>query len=316
MYLVAVFEAYGGGADFMVLNNIIQYASTELWTVLMAKADGARSDYLQHAEELAHFAQAWELEPEKQKKLGQGVVNHVGEHRREPRRCRECGEVGHLRAACPAILRAKGRNPRGTLVDFHQRLGHLNYDTVERLGKHAKNRQSGKDTGDHSPIHRMGGTNDAVAKQFEQFLVFFEKRFNCRIHVLRTGSGGEYQNVDLFCKKTGVVCQRSEVNNPASNGKAERMHRTIMNMARCMVFACGMPLSFWGGAVQYAAYILNRSPTNSNPGRASPVKVLTKDTPSLGEIFVFGSPCTVYREPKNKTFSHRALHGMIVGIGE
>eukprot|EP00644_Phytophthora_capsici_P018852 jgi/Phyca11/132500/e_gw1.174.10.1 len=80
----------------------------------------------------------------------------------------------------------------------------------------------------------LARTKDAPAKQFEHFLAFFEKRFDCRIHVLRTDSGGEYQNVDLFGKKTGVARQRSEANNQASNGKAERMHRTIMNMASAL----------------------------------------------------------------------------------
>ncbi|GMF45370.1 unnamed protein product [Phytophthora fragariaefolia] len=155
-----------------------------------------------------------------------------------------------------------------------------------------------------------------AAKKFEHFLVFFEKEFNCKVRVLRTDSGREYENVDLFCKTTGVARQRSEANNQASNGKAERMHRTVMNMARCMVFACGLPLSFWGDAVQYAAYILNRAPTNANPGRASPLKILTKQTPQLGKIVVFGSPCTIYRDPSNKTFSQRAQQGMIIGIGE
>ena len=114
------------------------------------------------------------------------------------------------------------------------------------------------------------------------------------MHVLRTDSGGEYQNVDLFCKKSGVARQRSEARNQASNGKDERMHRIIMNMARCMIFASGLPLNFWGDAVEYAAYILNRAPTNSNAERMSPMKVLTDQTPSLGEIVVFGSPgkCT------------------------
>ncbi|KAE9098045.1 hypothetical protein PF006_g23440 [Phytophthora fragariae] len=94
------------------------------------------------------------------------------------------------------------------------------------------------------------------------------------------------------------------------------MHRTIMNMARCMIFACGLPLRFWGDAVQYAAYILNRAPTNSNPGRASPLKVLTGKSPPLGEIVVFGSPCTVYRDPRKKNFAQRAQTAMIVGVGE
>ncbi|KAE9209404.1 hypothetical protein PF004_g16480 [Phytophthora fragariae] len=66
------------------------------------------------------------------------------------------------------------------LLDFHKRLAHLNYDSVERLakepssgihqtdhkrvnsltcteGKKAKNRRSKKDTGTHSPIDWVGG---------------------------------------------------------------------------------------------------------------------------------------------------------------
>lgn len=44
----------------------------------------------------------------------------------------------------------------------------------------------------------LAKTKDAAAKQLEHFLAFFKKRFDCRINVLRTDSGGEYQNVDLF----------------------------------------------------------------------------------------------------------------------
>ncbi|KAE8913543.1 hypothetical protein PF003_g2706 [Phytophthora fragariae] len=89
-----------------------------------------------------------------------------------------------------------------------------------------------------------------------------------------------------------------------------------MNMARCMIFACGLPLRFCGDAVQYAAYILNRAPTNGNPGRASPLKVLTKQTPQLGKIVVFGSLYTVHRDPSNKNSSQRAQQSMIEGVGE
>ncbi|ETO84786.1 hypothetical protein F444_01317, partial [Phytophthora nicotianae P1976] len=111
MYLVAVSEASGGGCDYLVLNNIVQYASTDLRTVLMAKVDSSRTDHLQQAEELAHFAQSWELEPAKHRNLGKEVVAAVGE---ETRRCHECNKVGHLRAACPK--RGRGRNGGPNLV--------------------------------------------------------------------------------------------------------------------------------------------------------------------------------------------------------
>jgi hypothetical protein len=63
-----------------------------------------------------------------------------------------------------------------------------------------------------------------AAKKFEHFLSWFERRFDCRIQVLRTDGGLEYKNVDLFCEKTGVARQLTEPNSPGSNEKTERMH--------------------------------------------------------------------------------------------
>ena len=160
-------------------------------------------------------------------------------------------------------------------------------------GKRCKNNQSKKDTGRNAPIHKLGGVigsdikgpmtpkdrrgnryminfNDystnyvrvfvaknkvEATKNFEHFLIYFEMRFNCRVHVLRTDGSKAYANVDPFCMSAGVKRQVSKADNQASNGKAERMHRTILNMPRCMLFASGLPLYFWGDAVKYAAYV-------------------------------------------------------------
>ncbi|KAE9302338.1 hypothetical protein PR003_g22284 [Phytophthora rubi] len=217
--------------------------------------------------------------------------------------------------------------------------------------KQHKVNQSKKDTGQNAPVDKIGGVicsdikgpmtprdrhgnryminfvdhssnyvraflakNKVEAtKKFEHFLVFFEKEYNCRIHVLRTDGGGEYMNVEDFCRATGVRRQVSEANNQASNGKAERMHRTILNMARCMLFASGLPLKFWGYAVEYAAYVLNRSACSANTRRMSPIEVLTGKCPDMGGIVTFGSPCTVNRDPGKRAWQPRAEVGMIVG---
>ncbi|KAE9318018.1 hypothetical protein PF008_g18610 [Phytophthora fragariae] len=70
----------------------------------MAKVDQSRTDYRQHAEEVAHFAQSWETESTKQKSLGRETVTAVRESSyqlKETRSCHECDRVGHLRAECP-----------------------------------------------------------------------------------------------------------------------------------------------------------------------------------------------------------------------
>ncbi|CAL9011631.1 unnamed protein product [Prunus brigantina] len=43
----------------------------------------------------------------------------------------------------------------------------------------------------------------------------------------------------------------------ANNGVVERKNRTIVEMAKCMMFEKSMPLEFWVEAVNTAVYILN-----------------------------------------------------------
>ncbi|CAI5721085.1 unnamed protein product [Peronospora destructor] len=45
----------------------------------------------------------------------------------------------------------------------------------------------------------------------------------------------------------------------------------------------------------------------------SPLEMLTGETPSISDIVVFGSPCTVHRNPGKKAWKHRAEVGVIVG---
>ena len=133
------------------------------------------------------------------------------------------------------------------------------------------------------------------------------------VHVLRTDGGGEYKPLDLFCKEANVSSQVSDRDNQASNRKAERMHRTIMNMVQSMVFASGFPLTFWGDAAEYATYILNRSPTKANEGGISPIEMMTNKRPVLNDIVVFGSPCTIHLMTANKSLGARWKPAIIIG---
>jgi hypothetical protein len=54
----------------------------------------------------------------------------------------------------------------------------------------------------------------------------------------------------------------------------------------------------WGDTVKYAAYFLNSSPSQSNPGRKSLLALLEGKVPLLLNIVVFGSTCMVYRNQK------------------
>jgi hypothetical protein len=91
------------------------------------------------------------------------------------------------------------------------------------------------------------------------------------------------------------------------------MHRTILSIARRMVFNNGEPMRFWGDAVEYAAFVLNRSPSRSNRGRNSPLELLEGKAPSLLNVVVFGSTCMVCRDPNGRTLTNRATRGIRLG---
>ena len=161
----------------------------------------------------------------------------------------------------------------------------------------------------------LAKSKDASALKFKHFLVTIEREFNCNVHVLRTDGGGRYKTLDGLFLTTGVSRQVSEARNQASNGKAERMHRTIMNMVRSMLFASGLPKTFWGDAAEYASYILDRSRTKANLHGVSPMEVLTKKVPVLNDIVAFRSTCTVHVDAKNKSLGERGKAGIIIGKG-
>jgi hypothetical protein len=87
-------------------------------------------------------------------------------------------------------------------------------------------------------------------------------------------------------------------------------------MARCMIFNSGLHIRFWGDAVKYVTYVLNRSPSRSNPGQKSPLELLEGRPPSLLNIVAFGSTCMVHRDSYRQAFKKRATRGIILGIPE
>ena len=87
-------------------------------------------------------------------------------------------------------------------------------------------------------------------------------------------------------------------------------------MARCIIFASEIPFHFRVDAVEYAAYSLNVPLQMLMSKFRSPMKELTEQFSSLGEIVNFESPFTVYRHYKKKNITPRGQKEIIIGIGE
>lgn len=110
-----------------------------------------------------------------------------------------------------------------------------------------------------------------------------------KIKIFRSDGGTEFCNSELSAcfEKSGVVFQTTVPYSPQQNGKLERMNRTVMEKARCLLMESGLSKVFWAEAVNTAAYLVNRTPCTSTNDK-TPEEVWTKVKPNLSHLRVFG----------------------------
>ncbi|CAL1698121.1 unnamed protein product [Somion occarium] len=135
----------------------------------------------------------------------------------------------------------------------------------------------------------------------------------------RSDGGGKYESAQLtaYFKTKGIHHEKTNAYTPQENGVAECMNRTLVEMARTMLEDAGLPKSLWGDAIQYAAYIINRTPTRSLPNNRTPHEVHTGNIPSVAHLRIFG--CKAYAHvptEKRRKLDSKSFECMFIGFAE
>ncbi|CAM8942004.1 unnamed protein product [Rhodiola kirilowii] len=140
------------------------------------------------------------------------------------------------------------------------------------------------------------------------FYKMVQTQFGKNIKVLRSDNGGEFlcSKLDNFLADKGCLHHTSCSYTPQQNGRVERRHKHILEVARSLKIQSNMPECFWGESVLTATYIINRMPSVVLQGK-SPYKVLFGTKPSYSHMRVFGSKCYVTNiQPNKSKFDPRA----------
>ena len=143
-------------------------------------------------------------------------------------------------------------------------------------------------------------------EKFKEFQSEVEKHRNKKIKFLRFDHGGEYLSYEfgLHLKQCGIVSQLTPPGTPQRNGVSKRHNRTLLDIVQSMMFLTDLPLSFWGYALETAAFTLNRE--SSKSVEMTPYELWFRKKPKLSFLKVWGCDTYVKRlqpdklEPKSE----------------
>jgi hypothetical protein len=153
-----------------------------------------------------------------------------------------------------------------------------------------------------------------VLNAFKIYKAWAENESGNKIKSLRTDGGLEYTGMfDTFLAQQGIAHQITPPYSPESNGLAERMNRTIMEMVRPMLHVHGYPLNLWAEAVFAANYLKNRLPNRMLDDK-TPYEAWFGYKPEVGHLRRWG--CIVYAHiPKQlrQKLDSKSRKGILVG---
>ena len=148
-------------------------------------------------------------------------------------------------------------------------------------------------------VYLMRHKSEAFDK-FREYKAEAEKQLGVHIKQLRSDRGGEYLSREFksYLAQEGIISQLSSPGTPQQNGVSERRNRTLLDMVRSMLSYSSLPESFWGYALETAAYILNLVPSKSVS--KTPTELWKGRKPSLNHIRIWGAQAHVLVQKQQK----------------
>jgi hypothetical protein len=154
------------------------------------------------------------------------------------------------------------------------------------------------------------------------------KRMGYKVDRMQSDGGGEYtsnENAKVLsefqniCLEHDIEQNFTAAHTPAQNGISERVNRTLVEHARCLLIDAGLSSKFWSLAVKHVAYCRNRlwhhkHQVSSNVG-SSAYQHLHGKPPRLGNLRVFGSDAwKLDHGHRSGSFSRKAQKHIFVGL--
>jgi len=129
-------------------------------------------------------------------------------------------------------------------------------------------------------------TKSEVSSHVKNFITLIHTHYHITPKYIRFDNGHEFLITEFYASK-GIIHQRSCVETPQQNGRVERKHQYILNVAKALLFQSKLPKIFWSYVVLHAVFLINRVPTPLLKHK-SPYQILYDALPDIHSFKVFG----------------------------
>lgn len=103
-----------------------------------------------------------------------------------------------------------------------------------------------------------------VFSTFKKFYAYILTQFSAKLKAFQCDGATEFVKLQAFrsfLDDNGILLRISCPHTHQQNGKAERMHHTILNMVRSLLFQASLPSQFWVEVLHTAVHLLNILPS-------------------------------------------------------
>ena len=136
-----------------------------------------------------------------------------------------------------------------------------------------------------------------VLLAFKRFQKRLERRTGQLVKNVRCDQGTEYMGEFLeYLEAEGIVKQKGIAYSHQHPGKGERLHQTIMHLARAMLIDSKLPAMFYAEAQLTAAYLYNRMVHGNDS--ITPYQHIYGRAPNLSHLRPFGTVCYAFVPPE------------------
>jgi hypothetical protein len=140
-----------------------------------------------------------------------------------------------------------------------------------------------------------------------------ENQTDEKLKIILTDNGELlFRDILKWCSDNGIEHQLTAPYTSSHNGRAERLHRTLLGKARAMRLACNAPASLWDKFVNTASYLTTLT-ASSTIGGKTPYEVWYGKIPSLSHLREIGCHAFALIMMNNPKVLQRSVLCVLIG---